>query len=168
MQRRTLFTLATASTLAATAVTGGALAADNTGPGSDLNGALRRFLALPGTKSYLIHVGSGGSLGQIAHHPNSFLFTASAYKTFVLGQYLRDVEVGRPRLGHGRLLVALKILASEDPLTSMGPRRRSASCPMRSTLGHRPGSQSQEAFGGHHRCPRSLHTRAALPATNAG
>jgi beta-lactamase class A len=96
MQRRTLFTLATASTLAATAVTGGALAADNTGTGSgsDLNGALQRFLALPGTKSYLIHVGQGGSLGQIAHHPNSFLFTASAYKTFVLGQYLRDVEAG--------------------------------------------------------------------------
>jgi beta-lactamase class A len=95
MQRRTLFTLATASTLAAPAVTGGALAADNTGTGSsDLNGALQRFLALPGTKSYLIHVGQGGSLGRIAHQPNLFLFTASAYKTFVLGQYLRDVEAG--------------------------------------------------------------------------
>src|SRR4051794_19815799 len=97
MQRRTLFTLATASTPAASAVTGGALAADNTGTGSssDLNGALQRFLAVPGTKSYLIHVGQGGSLGRIAHQPNLFLFTASAYKTFVLGQYLRDVEASR-------------------------------------------------------------------------
>ena len=105
MQRRTLFTLATASTLAASAVTGGALAADNTGTGSssdqqlgggggDLDGALQRFLALPGTKSYLIHVGEGGSRLRIAHRPNLFLFTASAYKTFVLGQYLRDVEAG--------------------------------------------------------------------------
>jgi beta-lactamase class A len=97
MQRRTLFTLATASTLAATtAVTGGALAADDSGTGSssDLNGALQRFLALPGTKSYVIQVGQGGSLGRIAHQPNHYLFTASAYKTFVLGQYLRDVEAG--------------------------------------------------------------------------
>jgi len=51
-------------------------------------------LALPGTKSYLIHAGQGGSLHRIAHRPNLFLFTASAYKTFVLGQYLRDVEAG--------------------------------------------------------------------------
>jgi hypothetical protein len=48
----------------------------------DLAAALRRFLALPGTKSYLIHVGQGGSLRRIAHQPDLFLFTASAYKTF--------------------------------------------------------------------------------------
>jgi beta-lactamase class A len=50
---------------------------------------------LPGTPSYLVHAGQGGSLRRIAHRPNFFLFTASAYKTFVLGQYLRDVEAGR-------------------------------------------------------------------------
>lgn len=103
MQRRTLFTLATASaTLAASVVTGAAAAtdardgsdSDHQQGGSDLSTALRRFLALPGTKSYLIHAGPGGSLGRIAHRPNLFLFTASAYKTFVLGQYLRDVEAG--------------------------------------------------------------------------
>ena len=62
--------------------------------GGNLGAALRRYLALPGTKSYLIHAGPSGSLGQLAHQPNLFLFTASAYKTFVLGQYLRDVEAG--------------------------------------------------------------------------
>jgi beta-lactamase class A len=103
MQRRTLVSLAAAAakTLAASAVTGAALAQDRGGDndqqqaGGDLGAALRRYLALPGTKSYLIHAGQGGSLGRIAHRPNLSLFTASAYKTFVLGQYLRDVEAGR-------------------------------------------------------------------------
>jgi beta-lactamase class A len=35
-----------------------------------------------------------GSFRRIAHQPDLFLFTASAYKTFVLAQYLRDVEAG--------------------------------------------------------------------------
>jgi len=104
MQRRTLFSLAAASAmLAASAVTDTALAAaDDDGgsreqqhTGGDLGVALRRYLALPGTKSYLIHVGQGGSLARITHRPDLFLFTASAYKTFVLGQYLRDVDAGR-------------------------------------------------------------------------
>ena len=107
MQRRTFVTLAAASTatLAMPVMTGAALAQDDTdrdstdqrgrGASGGLDGALRRFLALPGTKSYLIHVGQGGALRRIAHQPRLFLFTASAYKTFVLGQYLRDVEAGR-------------------------------------------------------------------------
>jgi beta-lactamase class A len=69
------------------------------GARGDLAAALRRFLALPGTKSYLIHAGQGGSLRRIAHQPNLFLLTASAYKTFVLGQYLRDTEAGLLALG---------------------------------------------------------------------
>jgi len=68
---------------------------ENPQGGSSLDAALQRFAALPGTKSYLLHVGPGGSAGQIAEQPDLFLFTASAYKTFVLGQYLRDVEAGR-------------------------------------------------------------------------
>ena len=99
MQRRILVSLAAAA--AASAVTGVALAQDRgrdndqQQAGGDLGAALRRYLALPGTKSYLVHAGPGGSLGQISHRPERFLFTASAYKTFVLGQYLRDVEAGR-------------------------------------------------------------------------
>src|SRR5262245_14711530 len=107
MQRRTFITLATASaaTLAMPVIAGAALAEDDTDHDSTdrrgreatggLDAALRRFLALPGTKSYLIHVGQGGALRRIAHQSGLFLFTASAYKTFVLGQYLRDVEAGR-------------------------------------------------------------------------
>jgi beta-lactamase class A len=107
MQRRTFVTLAAASTgtLAMPVMTGAALAQDDTNRDSTdqrgreasggLDAALRRFLALPGTKSYLIHVGQGGALRRIAHQPDLFLFTASAYKTFVLGQYLRDVEAGQ-------------------------------------------------------------------------
>jgi beta-lactamase class A len=63
--------------------------------GGDLDAALQRFAALPGTKSYLLHVGPGGSAGQVAEQPDLVLFTASAYKTFVLAQYLREVEAGR-------------------------------------------------------------------------
>ena len=107
MQRRTFVTLAAASTatLAMPVMAGAALAEDDTDHDSTdrrgreatggLDTALRRFLALPGTKSYVIHVGQGGALRRIAHQPGLFLFTASAYKTFVLGQYLRDVEAGR-------------------------------------------------------------------------
>jgi beta-lactamase class A len=105
MRRRTLFTLAVGSTmaLAASAATRAAPGPNDADDSSsdqqqgvgNLDMALRRFLALPGAKSYLIHAGQGGSFGRIAHRPNLFLFTASAYKTFVLGQYLRDVEAGR-------------------------------------------------------------------------
>ena len=42
---------------------------DGGGSGGDLGAALRRYLALPGTKSYLIHAGPGGSLGRVAHQP---------------------------------------------------------------------------------------------------
>ncbi len=63
--------------------------------GGDLDATLQRFAALPGTKSYLLHVGPGGSAGQVAEQPDLVLFTASAYKTFVLAQYLREVEAGR-------------------------------------------------------------------------
>ncbi len=105
MQRRTLLTLA-----GATAASTAALAAQDSG--GDLGAALRRYLALPGTKSYLIHAGPGGSLGRVAHRPDLFLFTASAYKTFVLAQYLRDVEAG--------LLSEDEPLAIDDGVRTLG------------------------------------------------
>jgi beta-lactamase class A len=121
MQRRTFVTLAAAST-ATLVITGAALAQDDTNRDSTrqrdleasggLDAALRRFLALPGTKSYLIHVGQGGALRRIAHQPGLFLFTASAYKTFVLGQYLRDVEAG--------LLSKDEQLAIDDGVRTLG------------------------------------------------
>ena len=93
MHRRRDLAMLAASTFAAAAAASTAKAEDG-GSLEDggLGAALRRFRALPGTKSYLIHAGDGGSLGQIAYQPRVFLFTASAFKTFVLAQYLRDVE----------------------------------------------------------------------------
>jgi beta-lactamase class A len=119
MKRRTLALLA-ASTLTATSRI--ALAQDGSSTGSnnllrgssndDLGAALQEYLALPGTKSYLIHAGPGGGLGRLAYHSDRFLFTASAYKTFVLGQYLRDVEAG--------LLSEDELLAIDDNVRTLG------------------------------------------------
>ncbi|MBV9748231.1 MAG: serine hydrolase [Acetobacteraceae bacterium] len=116
MHRRTLAFLA-ASTLAGSLRPGVLRAADDSGDqlqgaGGDLGAALQGFLALPGTMSCLIHAGQGGSLGRIAHRPKLVLFTASAYKTFVLGQYLRDVEAG--------LLSEDEQLAIDDSVRNVG------------------------------------------------
>ena len=106
MQRRKFVTIAASTAALPIAVMSRAAPAQNhadddssidqqrQGTSGDLAAALRRFLALPGTKSYLIHAGQGGSLRLIAHQPDLFLFTASAFKSFVLAQYLRDVEAG--------------------------------------------------------------------------
>jgi hypothetical protein len=44
--------------------------------------ALRRFLALPGTKSYLIHADEGGSLRRIAHKPDLFSLHSQRLQDF--------------------------------------------------------------------------------------
>lgn len=93
MRRRAFVTLA-ASTFATPIIAGPALAGAND-PGGDLDAALGQFLRLPGTTSCLLHAGQNGSAGRIAHRPDLLQFIASAYKTFILGQYLRDVEAGR-------------------------------------------------------------------------
>jgi beta-lactamase class A len=89
-----------------------AAADDSSGGNGGLAAALQAYRALPGTKSYLIHVGTGGSLGRFAYRPSLSLFTASAYKTFVLGQYLRDVEAG--------LLSEVEQLAIDDSVRTIG------------------------------------------------
>jgi beta-lactamase class A len=101
MKRRIFATLAGSTLAASTRIAWGQGGADagssdmlRSGISGDLGAALRRYLALPGTKSYLVHAGPSGGLGRLSHQPSRFLFTASAYKTFVLGQYLRDVEAG--------------------------------------------------------------------------
>jgi beta-lactamase class A len=103
MNRWTLALLAAATLAASTRLTraqeGASAGSSSSGPlhggnSGDLRVALQRYLALPGTKSYLIHAGAGGALDKLASDPDRFLFTASAYKTFVLGRYLRDVEAG--------------------------------------------------------------------------
>jgi beta-lactamase class A len=66
-----------------------ASAQDDTG---GLHAKLRQFEALPGTKSFRIDVGSETVASERA---GVQLFVASAIKTFILAQYLRDVEAGR-------------------------------------------------------------------------
>ena len=113
-RRRTLAVLAaTASTLAGPFRPSFARAADDSSGGNGgLTAALQAYRALPGTKSYLIHVGPSGSLSRVAYRPSLSLFTASAYKTFVLGQYLRDVEAG--------LLSEDEQLAIDDSVRTIG------------------------------------------------
>jgi beta-lactamase class A len=53
---------------------------------------LRQFRAFPGTKSYRIDV---GDRVVAADFPATQRFVASAIKTFILCQFLRDVEAGR-------------------------------------------------------------------------
>ncbi len=62
--------------------------------GGDVEKGLRRYAALPGTQSYLVHIGEGGCAGRISKQPGLQMFIASGYKTFVLGEYLRAVESG--------------------------------------------------------------------------
>lgn len=113
MQRRTLMRFA-ASTLVIPSVIG--TKATNSLAGDWKNGgisaALRQFFNLPGTKSCLIHLGNGGAVDRFAYQPDLFLFTASAFKTFVLAQYLREVEAGR--------LSEKQELAIDDSVRSLG------------------------------------------------
>jgi beta-lactamase class A len=56
--------------------------------------ALERFAALPATTSALVESG-GRAPSRLAHRPDDILFVGSAIKTFVLAQFLREVEAGR-------------------------------------------------------------------------
>ena len=54
-----------------------------------------RFSSLTGTASCLVVAGYPAPRWQAAYKPDAHLFIASAFKTFVLGQFLREVEAGR-------------------------------------------------------------------------
>jgi beta-lactamase class A len=86
MHRRTLFALP-----ASLGAVGPAAAQATEAPAA----ALRRYRALPGTATYMVRLGPDGAAGRLAHRPSRPLFSASGYKTFVLGQCLRDIEAGR-------------------------------------------------------------------------
>ncbi len=58
----------------------------------DLEAQLQRLKGFPGTTSFRIDVGNDT---VAADSPASQLFVASAIKTFIVCQYLRDVEAGR-------------------------------------------------------------------------
>ena len=80
-----------AAGIAAPAVTRPAFA--NVTP--DLEQAIGRYLALPGMPAFRLHVGANGKDLRLEHKASTPLFIASAFKTFVLAQFLRDVEAAR-------------------------------------------------------------------------
>src|SRR3954468_13589802 len=62
--------------------------------GGRLQAAIDRFAVLPAA-SCLIAADSPGKPWRASHQPAARLFIGSAVKTFILAQYLRDVEAGR-------------------------------------------------------------------------
>lgn len=66
-----------------------------TQPSGGIAAGRAAFLALPGNKSFAIVVGAPGStVWRAGYRPNARLFVGSAFKTFVLAAYLRQVEAG--------------------------------------------------------------------------
>ncbi len=112
MHRRSFSTLAFA-TLAGTNVLGPVSAQDVS---SDLETELQRFKGFPGTTSFRIDVGDEK---LVSKSPGRQLFVASTIKTFIVCQYLRDVESGR---------------LSEDEQVSVDDNVRTESSPVFSNL----------------------------------
>lgn len=90
LYRRRLPALA-ASMLAAVPIVSRAQAP---GGSSRVQAAIGRFAALP-SASCLVVADQPGKPWQASHQPAARLFVGSAIKTFILAQYLRDVEAGR-------------------------------------------------------------------------
>lgn len=92
LNRRHLAALA-ASSLAVPAIVSRA-AAQAQGGGARVQAAVARFTALP-SASCLVVADHPTAPWQAAHLPAARLFIGSAVKTFILAQYLREVEAGR-------------------------------------------------------------------------
>jgi beta-lactamase class A len=69
-----------------------AVAADGAAP---VQAAIDRFARIPATASCLVVVDQPGAPWRAAHDPAARMFVGSAIKTFILAQYLREVEAGR-------------------------------------------------------------------------
>ena len=65
------------------------------GPTAGVTSAIERFAALPATASCLIDAADPKGGWTAGHDPAAVLFIGSAVKTFILAQYLREVEAGR-------------------------------------------------------------------------
>ena len=84
--------------LVAAAAAGSAAAARRVlaaGPTPGVASAVERFAALPATASCLVAADHPTAPWRAAHDPAARLFVGSAVKTFILAQYLREVEAGR-------------------------------------------------------------------------
>ena len=75
-------------------------------------GLLDDFLALPGEKSAQLDVDAVTEPWRVTHDPDVPLFCGSAFKTFVLATYLKEVEAGR--------LSETEQLAIDDSIRSVG------------------------------------------------
>jgi beta-lactamase class A len=80
--------------------------------GSGIPGLLDDFLALPGRKSAQLDVDAVTDPWRVTHEPDAPLFCGSAFKTFVLATYLKEVEAGR--------LSESEQLAIDDSIRSVG------------------------------------------------
>lgn len=81
--------------LAATALVGLPIASRAQAPDDGrLKAAIDRFAMLPAA-SCLVMADQPGKSWQASHQPATRLFVGSAVKTFILAQYLRDVEAGK-------------------------------------------------------------------------
>ena len=89
--RRRMLALA-ASALAGPAFIKQAAAAEGA---ARVQAAVDRFARIPATASCLVAVDHPTTPWRAAHDPASRLFVGSAVKTFILAQYLREVEAGR-------------------------------------------------------------------------
>ncbi|MES2363153.1 MAG: serine hydrolase [Pseudomonadota bacterium] len=88
-----------ASSLAAPALPGATAHAATAGAPARVSQAIARFAALaPATSNCLIQVDSPNAPWSAAHQPDRQLFVGSSVKTFILAQFLRDVEAGREGL----------------------------------------------------------------------
>lgn len=64
-------------------------------PDTDVAAAVARFAAIPASASCLVEADHPERPWKTSHAPDTLLFVGSAVKTFILAQYLRDVESGR-------------------------------------------------------------------------
>jgi len=144
-RRRAL--MLTASAVTAPAIIGRAVARDDS---DRVQAAMARFVNLPVTASGLVVADHPTAPWQVSHDPAVRLFVGSAVKTFILAQYLRDVEAGR---------------LSEDQQIRIDDEVRSLSSPVFLNLsGTTPARSVLEAMISH---SDNTATDAALAAVGA-
>lgn len=108
IRRREFLVLASAAGMATVGQT-----CAGAGPtGSGIPGLLDDFLALPGRKSAQLDADAVTDPWRVTHDPDAPLFCGSAFKTFVLATYLKEVEAGR--------LSESEQLAIDDSVRSVG------------------------------------------------
>jgi beta-lactamase class A len=103
------------SLLIAAAAAGSAAALTVRAASAAIDSAVDRFARLPATASCLIEAADPKPGWSAGHDPAAALFIGSAVKTFILAQYLRDVEAG---------------VRSEDDQKAIDDRVRSPSSPV--------------------------------------